>query len=160
MPLLLSGKKFRADLESFGCLAIHTPLEGGSETRLLRRLRAAGYKTQITSARGLGDPVVFLTQLHGVRPPHLGHQNVGRNGALGEVQQVIPQLNELLAEEKPLILWLLEGQVLSNSELLSINNLCQKEPRLKIVIEMGGSRSLKWQPMNSLIEVDQKEISE
>ena len=160
MPLFLSGRKFRADLESFGCLGIHTPLEGGSETRLLRRLRAAGYKTQITSARGLGDPVVFLTQLHGIRPPHLGHQNVGRNGALGEVQQVIPQLNELLAEEKPLVLWLLEGQVLSNSELLSINNLCQKEPRLKIVIEMGGSRSLKWQPMNSLIDIDQKEISE
>ena len=156
MPLLLSGKKFRDDLESFGCLAIHTPLEGGSETRLLRRLRAAGYKTQITSARGLGDPVVFLTQLHGVRPPHLGHQNVGRNGALGEVQQVIPQLNELLATDKPLVLWLLEGQVLSNSELLSINNLCQKEPRLKIVIEMGGARSLKWQPMNSLIDIDQK----
>ena len=64
MPLLLSGQKFRTDLESFGCLAILTPLEGGAETRLLRRLRASGYQTQITSARGLGDPVVFLTQLH------------------------------------------------------------------------------------------------
>ena len=154
MPLLLSGKKFRADLESFGCLAIHIPLEGGSETRLLRRLRAAGYKTQITSARGLGDPVVFLTQLHGVRPPHLGHQNVGRNGALGEVQQVIPQLNELLVEDKPLVLWLLEGQVLSKSELLAVNNLCQKEPRIKIVIEMGGARSIKWQPLNEFINRD------
>ena len=115
MPLLLSGQKFRTDLESFGCLAILSPLEGGAETRLLRRLRASGYQTQITSARGLGDPVVFLTQLHGIRPPHLGHQNVGRNGALGEVQQVIPQLNELLVEDKPLVLWLLEGQVLSKA---------------------------------------------
>ena len=153
MPLLLSGQKFRTDLESFGCLAILTPLEGGAETRLLRRLRAGGYQTQISSARGLGDPVVFLTQLHGIRPPHLGHQNVGRNGALGEVQQVIPQLNELLAEGKPLVLWLLEGQVLSNSELLSLNNLCQQEPRLKIVIEMGGSRSLKWQPITEFIGI-------
>jgi NAD(P)H-quinone oxidoreductase subunit N len=154
MPLLLSGQKFRTDLESFGCLAILSPLEGGAETRLLRRLRAGGYQTQITSARGLGDPVVFLTQLHGIRPPHLGHQNVGRNGALGEVQQVIPQLNELLVEDKSLVLWLLEGQVLSKSELLAINNLCQKEPRIKIVIEMGGARSLKWQPLNEFINND------
>ena len=52
MPLLLSGKKFRNDLEAASCLAIHSPLEGGSETRLLRRLRAAGYRTQILSVRG------------------------------------------------------------------------------------------------------------
>ncbi len=154
MPLLISGHKFRSDLESFGCLAILTPLEGGSETRLLRRLRASGYQTQITSARGLGDPVVFLTQLHGIRPPHLGHQNVGRNGALGEVQQVIPQLNELLVEDKPFVLWLLEGQVLSKSELLAINNLCKKEPRIKIVIEMGGARSIQWQPLDEFINRD------
>ena len=154
MPLLLSGQKFRNDLELSGCLAILTPLEGGAETRFLRRLRASGYQTQIASARGLGDPVVFLTQLHGIRPPHLGHQNIGRNGALGEVQQVIPQLNELLAEDKPLVLWLLEGQVLSKSELLSINNLCQKEPRLKIVVEMGGFRHVQWQPMNKFIGTD------
>jgi NAD(P)H-quinone oxidoreductase subunit N len=84
----------------------------------------------------------------------LGHQNVGRNGALGEVQQVIPQLNELLVEDKPLVLWLLEGQVLSKSELLAINNLCQKEPRIKIVIEMGGARIIKWQPLNEFINKD------
>ena len=146
MPLLISGRGFRSDLEASGCLAIHVPLEGGAETRLLRRLRAAGYQTQIISARGLGDPEVFLTQLHGIRPPHQGHQNIGRNGALGEVQQVIPQLNQLLASDKPLVLWLIEGQVLSKSELLTLNNLCQKEPRIKIVVEMGGSRSLSWQP--------------
>ena len=154
MPLLLSGQRFRTDLESFGCLAILSPLEGGAETRLLRRLRARGYQTQIISSRGLGDPVVFLTQLHGIRPPHLGHQNVGRNGALGEVQQVIPQLNELLVAKKPLVLWLLEGQVLSKSELLAINDLCQKEPRIKIVVEMGGSRSIQWQPLIEFINKD------
>ena len=49
MPLLLSGRGFRRDLDASGCLAVHAPLEGGSETRLLRRLRAAGYKTRITS---------------------------------------------------------------------------------------------------------------
>mgnify|MGYP001295033397 CR=1 FL=1 len=152
MPLLLSGRKFRRDLESFGCLAIHTPLEGGTETRLLRRLRAAGYRTQITSARGLGDPEVFLFQLHGIRPPHLGHQNVGRNGALGEVQQVMPQLNEFLKDNDPVVLWLLEGQVLSKSELLNLVDICKREPRFKIIVEMGGARSLSWQPMTQLLQ--------
>ena len=89
MPLLLSGRGFRRELESAGCMAVHAPLEGGAETRLLRRLRAAGYRTHLTSARGLGDPEVFLFQKHGVRPPHLGHQSVGRGAAVGEVHDVM-----------------------------------------------------------------------
>ena len=64
MPLLLTGQAFRRDLEANGCLAVQAPLEGGAETRLLRRLRGAGYSTRMTSARGLGDPEVFLTQHH------------------------------------------------------------------------------------------------
>ncbi len=151
MPLLLSGKKFRNELEASGCLAINAPLEGGAETRLLRRLKSAGYRTQIISARGLGDPVVFLLKLHGIRPPHLGHQSIGRNGAVGEVQQVIPQLNEFLADNNSLVVWMLEGQVLSRSELASLCELCEKDDKLKIVVEMGGARSLQWQPMRTFI---------
>ena len=151
MPLLLSGRGFRRELESAGVMAVHAPLEGGAETRLLRRLRAAGYRTQITSARGLGDPEVFLFQKHGVRPPHLGHQSVGRGAAVGEVQEVMPQLGELLLGNKPVVLWLIEGQVLSRSELLSLCDLCRREPRLKVVVEMGGARSLRWQPMTRLL---------
>ena len=134
-------------------MAVHAPLEGGAETRLLRRLRAAGYRTQITSARGLGDPEVFLFQKHGIRPPHLGHQSVGRGAAVGEVQEVMPQLGEALLGDKPVVLWLLEGQVLSRSELLSLCDLCRREPRLKIVVEMGGARSLRWQPLSQLLWV-------
>ena len=151
MPLLLSGRGFRRELESAGCMAVHAPLEGGAETRLLRRLRASGYRTQLTSARGLGDPEVFLFQKHGVRPPHLGHQSVGRGAAVGEVQEVMPQLGEALPGEKLVVLWLLEGQVLSRSELLSLCDLCRREPRLKVVVEMGGARSLRWQPMTQLL---------
>ena len=106
MPLLLTGEKFHDDLYKYGCLAVFAPLEGGYETRLLRRMRAKGFKTMISSARGLGDPEVFLLKLHGVRPPHLGHQNIGRNGALGEVQQVIPQAAELFNDnDKKKLLW-------------------------------------------------------
>ena len=71
MPLLLSGRGFRRELESAGCMAVFAPLEGGAETRLLRRLRGAGYRTQLSSARGLGDPEVFLFQKHGFAPPTL-----------------------------------------------------------------------------------------
>tara|TARA_A100001388_G_scaffold230685_1_gene182807 strand:- start:8172 stop:8642 length:471 start_codon:yes stop_codon:yes gene_type:complete len=148
MPLLLTGKKFYSDLKKNNCLAILAPLEGGYETRLLRRMRAKGYKTYITSARGLGDPEIFLLKLHGIRPPHLGHQNVARNGALGEVQQVIPQASELFNEnDKKKLLWLLEGQVLSQSELESLTRICTKDNKLQIVVEMGGSRKLEWKPL-------------
>jgi NAD(P)H-quinone oxidoreductase subunit N len=150
MPLLLTGQGFRQDLERAGALALYAPLEGGSETRLLRRLRAAGYKAHLTSARGLGDPEAFLFQLHGVRPPHLGHQSVGRTAAVGDVQRIQPQLGPLLEGEGPVLLWLLEGQVLSTAELASLVALCQREPRLKVVVEMGGARALRWKPLQEV----------
>jgi len=107
MPLLLTGRGFRQELERAGALALYAPLEGGAETRLLRRLRAAGYRAQISSARGLGDPEAFLLQLHGVRPPHLGHQSVGRGAAVGEVHMASPQLGHLFeGSNAPVLLWL------------------------------------------------------
>ncbi|MEB3200875.1 MAG: NAD(P)H-quinone oxidoreductase subunit N [Synechococcaceae cyanobacterium] len=150
MPLLLSGRGFRQDLERSGALALYAPLEGGAETRLLRRLRAAGYRAQISSARGLGDPEAFLFELHGVRPPHLGHQSVGRGAAVGEVQRVMPQLAPLFDGTAPVVLWLLEGQVLSRAELTGLCNLTRREPRLRLVVEMGGARALRWQPLEQL----------
>lgn len=151
MPLLLTGRGFRQDLERAGALALRAPLEGGAETRLLRRMRAAGYRTHLTSARGLGDPEAFLLRLHGVRPPHLGHQSVGRGAAVGEVQLVMPQLGVELEGTSPVLLWLLEGQVLSTAELSSLVALTRREPRLKVVVEIGGARSLRWEPLvNSL----------
>jgi NAD(P)H-quinone oxidoreductase subunit N len=151
MPLLLTGRGFRQELERAGALALYAPLEGGAETRLLRRMRAAGYRAQLLSARGLGDPEAFLMQLHGVRPPHLGHQSVGRGAAVGDVQMATPLLGHLFDGDAPVLLWLLEGQVLSRAELSSLLNLCQREPRLKIVVELGGARSLRWQPLASVL---------
>jgi len=151
LPLLLSGRGFRQDLERAGALAVYAPLEGGAETRLLRRLRAAGYRAQITSARGLGDPQAYLLELHGVRPPHLGHHSVGKAAAVGEVHRVMPQLGALLEGEAPIVVWLLEGQVLSAAELNSLVSLSRSVPRLHFVVEMGGARSLRWQPLESLV---------
>ena len=152
MPILLSGQKFDKDLNIHSSLAVMAPLEGGYETRLLRRMRSKGYKTFIISARGLGDPEVFLFKLHGIRPPHLGHQNIGRNGALGEVQQVIPQAAEIFNDNNSKkLIWILEGQVLSSSELERLLKLSQSEKSLYIVIEMGGSRKLSWKPLETYI---------
>jgi NAD(P)H-quinone oxidoreductase subunit N len=151
MPLLLTGRRFREDLEKAGALALYAPLEGGAETRLMRRLRAAGYRAQMTSARGLGDPEVFLLQSHGIRPPHLGHHSVGNAAAVGDVQQVMPQLGPLLEGTNPILLWLLEAQVLSAAELSALCGLTQREPRLRIVAEMGGSRSLRWHPLDQCV---------
>ena len=152
MPLLLSGRGFRRDLERAGALALFAPLEGGAETRLLRRMRAGGYRARILSARSLGDPEAFLFQLHGVRPLHLGHQCVGQAAAVGEVQRVMPLLGGLLEGEAPILLWLLEGQVLSEAELRALLGLCQRDERFRLVVEMGGSRALRWQPLRELID--------
>jgi NAD(P)H-quinone oxidoreductase subunit N len=151
MPLLLTGRGFRQDLEKSCALGLFVPLEGGAETRLLRRLRAAGYRSLLTSARGLGDPAAFLLELHGIRPPHLGHQSVGRGAAVGEVQRVMPLLAPQFDGQGPVLLWLLEGQVLSKAELQSLLSLTRLEPRLRIVVEMGGSRALRWQPLAELV---------
>jgi NAD(P)H-quinone oxidoreductase subunit N len=70
---------------------------------------------------------------------------------VGEVQRVMPQLGALLEGDAPIVLWLLEGQVLSTAERASLVGLCQREPRLKLVVEMGGSRALRWQPLADLI---------
>ena len=59
--------------------------------------------------------------------------------------------SEICLTARPVALWLLEGQVLSTSELLSLCDLCKREPRLRIIVEMGGARSLRWQPLKSLL---------
>lgn len=63
----------------------------------------------------------------------------------------MPWLGERLLGDQPVVLWLLEGQVLSRSELLSLCALTRREPRLKVVVEMGGARSLRWEPLATLL---------
>jgi NAD(P)H-quinone oxidoreductase subunit N len=76
---------------------------------------------------------------------------VGRGAAVGEVQRVMPWLGPQFEGEGPVLLWLLEGQVLSSAELQSLLGLTRLEPRLRIVVEMGGARALRWQPLASLL---------
>ena len=65
---------------------------------------------------------------------------------------MIPQASELFNEnDKNKLLWLLEGQVLSQTELESLIEICTNDNQLTIVVEMGGSRKLEWKPLSNYI---------
>lgn len=151
MPLITTGKSFIRALEKNGALGLYMPLEGGSEGRYQRRLRANGYHTVNLSARGLGDLAAYLTRVHGVRPPHLGKKTIGQDAAVGDIYYVPPiatyELSSLPAEAKGLVLWILEGQILSRQEIQYLIDLTKDEPKIKIVLEMGGDRYVNWKPL-------------
>ena len=156
MPLLTTGKPFIRELEKSGALGVYAPLEGGFEGRYQRRLRAAGYRTLPLSARGLGDLGAYLTGIHGVRPPHLGKKTIGQDAAVGLVYYVPPiasyQLEVLPSNAKGLVLWIVEGFVLSRNEREYLTKLPQQEPRLKVVLELGGERYFRWEPLKETIK--------
>jgi len=148
MTLITTGKSFIRDLEKSGALALYMPLEGGFEGRYQRRLRAAGYTTLNLTARGLGDPAAYLTGVHGVRPPHLGKKDI-RVYYLPPV--VNYQLEQLPAKSKGLVLWIIEGSILSREEVEYLSALPQQEPRVKVALEMGGDRSFRWRSLTEAL---------
>lgn len=151
MVLLIAGKQFVRDLESAGALAVRAPLEGGFEGRYQRRVRAAGYETANLTVKGLGDLSAYLTDVHGVRPPHLGKKTVGQSAAVGYRYYVPPVINyrleNLPAKSKGLVLWLIEGNILSQQEVAYLAQLPKAMPNVKVVLEMGGDRVFSWQPL-------------
>lgn len=155
MPLFTTGSKLIRDLEKHGALGVYAPLEGGFEGRYRRRLRATGYTTLNITARGLGDVSAYLTGVHGVRPPHLGKKSVGQGAAVGYVYYLPPivgyNLEQLPPKSKGLVLWIIEGHILSNQEIEFLVNLPSLDPRVKIVLERGGERYFRWQPLRDTL---------
>jgi NAD(P)H-quinone oxidoreductase subunit N len=155
MALITTGRKFLRDLESAGALGVYAPLEGGFEGRYERRLRSRGYSTYKLTARGLGDVAAYLTRFHGVRPAHLGKKNIAQSAAVGPIYFIPPivtsQIESLPPQSKGLVLWIIEGMILSRQEIAYLANLPQQESRLKIVVEMGGDRAFRWQPLQELV---------
>jgi NAD(P)H-quinone oxidoreductase subunit N len=151
MALITTGNGFIRDLEKFGSLGVYVPLEGGFEGRYRRRLRAAGYVNLHITARGLGDVAAYLTGVHGVRPPHLGKKSTGSGAAVGYVYYVPPivtyNLEQLPPKSKGLVLWIIEGNILSDQEVEYLTTLARLEPRVKIVVERGGDRAFRWRPL-------------
>ncbi len=151
MPLFTTGKGFIRALEKSGALAIYAPLEGGYEGRYQRRLRATGYTTLSLTSRGLGDLGAYLTQIHGIRPAHLGKKNIGQEGAVGPTYFVPPiatyQVENLPPQSKGLVLWMLEGFVLSKTEVQYLITLTQQDQKIKVILEMGGDRAFRWETL-------------
>ena len=151
MALLIIGNSFVRDLEKSGALGVYVPLEGGIEGRYQRRVRAAGYQTINITARGLGDLAAYLTTVHGVRPPHLGKKTIGQDAAVGQVYFVPPivnyELETLPAKAKGLVLWIMEGHILSRQEKEYLIDLPKNEPKIKVVLEVGGDRYIHWEPL-------------
>jgi NAD(P)H-quinone oxidoreductase subunit N len=155
MALITTGKPFIRELERVGALGIYVPLEGGHEGRYQRRLRAAGYQTLHITAKGLGDLSSYLLNVHGVRPPHLGKKDTGQGAAVGARYFIPPiatyQLEHLPPKAKGLAIWMLEGTVLSRQELEFLANLPKLDPRIKIVVELGGDRKFSWRPLQDVV---------
>lgn len=155
MALITTGKKFIRELENTGALGLYVPLEGGHEGRYQRRLRAAGYEVLNLSARGLGDPSAYLMDVHGVRPPHLGKKTTLRDAAVGYIYYSTPiakhHLETLPPHSRGLVIWLLEGTILSQQELQYLISLPKIEPRIKVAVEMGGGRSFDWKPLDKFL---------
>ena len=149
------GNRFVRDLESNGALAVRVPLEGGFEGRYQRRMRAAGYENLHMTARGLGDLSAYLGDVHGVRPPHLGKKSMGQ-AAVGDRYFLPPVLGYRLEQIAPgmkgIVLWLIEGHILSSQELAFLTALCASDSRIKVVVELGGDRSFKWFPLKEAVK--------
>lgn len=155
MALITTGKPFIRSLEATGALGLYVPLEGGHEGRYQRRLRAAGYEMLHITARGLGDLSAYLFDVHGVRPPHLGKKTTQREGAVGYRYYLPPaatyQLEKLPPKSKGLVIWMLEGNILSQQELQFLVALPNQQPKVKVVVEMGGGRTFDWKPLSNFL---------
>jgi NAD(P)H-quinone oxidoreductase subunit N len=60
-------------------------------------------------------------------------------------------LEHLPPNSKGLVLWIIEGHILSNQEVEFLANLPSIEPRVKIVLERGGDRYFRWQPLKETL---------
>ncbi|MEM9149998.1 MAG: NAD(P)H-quinone oxidoreductase subunit N [Cyanobacteria bacterium P01_F01_bin.3] len=151
---LLAFNKFTRDLEKTGALGVRVPLEGGHEGRYRRRVRSTGYECVYMSARGLGDLSAYLLDVHGVRPPHLGKKNMDAS-AVGDRYFVPPvvsyRLQSLPPKSKGLLLWLIEGHILSSQEIEFLVSLPSVDPRVKVVVEVGGDRAFTWFPLKEAV---------
>jgi NAD(P)H-quinone oxidoreductase subunit N len=156
MALITTGKQLVRDLESAGALGLYVPLEGGFEGRYRRRIRAAGYVSLSITARGLGDLAMYLMGVHGVRPPHLGKKSGTVSGAMVGYRYFLPpivtyNLEQLPPRSKGLLLWIIEGHILSTQELEYLAALPTIEPRVKVAVELGGDRYFHWTPLKQAL---------
>jgi NAD(P)H-quinone oxidoreductase subunit N len=62
------------------------------------------------------------------------------------------QLDNLPPNSKGLVLWILEGYILSQTEIQYLITLTKQEPKLKVILEMGGDRVFRWQSLSDCVQ--------
>eukprot|EP00899_Mesostigma_viride_P024847 jgi/Mesvir1/5547/Mv15578-RA.1 len=137
------------DVENYGAVGCFTPPEGGYEGRYASRLKGEGFHILNLTAKGLGDLEGYLMRTHGVTPPHLGRQALTmffEPGLLEHRLSVIPD------SKKGVVLWIIEGKVLSRAELRYLSLLPGLVPNVRVVVEVGSSRGFEWKPLIEIAE--------
>ena len=61
------------------------------------------------------------------------------------------QLEHLPPKSKGLVLWIIDGHILSNQEVEFLANLPVSEPRVKVVVERGGDRYFRYVPLKETL---------
>ena len=61
------------------------------------------------------------------------------------------KLEHLPPKAKGLVLWIIEGQILSSQEIEYLTVLPKSEPRVKVIVEMGGDRYFRWTPLQDTL---------
>ena len=89
-------------------------------------------------------------------PPHLGKKDIAGSGAAVGLRYYVPgiasyQLENLPQKSKGIILWIIEGFVLSRQEQEYLVSLTQDNPQIKVVVEMGGDRQFSFKPLADLL---------
>jgi len=59
-------------------------------------------------------------------------------------------LAHMLPTSKGLVLWLIDGQVFSSQELAYLSELPTIDPRVKVVVELGGDRQFRWVKLSDI----------
>ena len=149
MLLIGSGKKFVTTIEKSGVVAVSVPPEGGSEGHFRRRVAGAGYQVVHMSARGIGDITSFFTQAHGVRPSHLGKSKLRTYYFPPLIDQYLQAMSP---KSKGLVFWLIEGNFLSRQELSYLQQLSDKDSRVKFVVEVETDRVFRYKPLSERLK--------
>ncbi|MEL6496018.1 MAG: NAD(P)H-quinone oxidoreductase subunit N, partial [Cyanobacteria bacterium J06623_7] len=71
--------------------------------------------------------------------------------SVGDIYYIPPialyELESLPPNAKGLAIWIIEGQILSRQEIQYLVDLTKEEPKIKIILEMGGDRKVSWKPL-------------
>lgn len=137
-------ERFADALDACGALGVRVPAEGGLEGRYACWLRGRNFRLVNVNARGLGDVEAYLTQVHGIRMPHLGKQKIRRFYEEGLLTRA---LNSLQSDDRGVVIWIQDGRVLSQAELRYLALLPTLETRCRVVVELGVARNFEFQPL-------------